>query len=218
MSSAEHRTDDSKPPITDEDLSFSMAPPLREARPERDTPAYVPPPPVVAREPEPQLPPPDTLDFVRDDMPPLRSSTPPPEFMGNENSNVGYSDPVDLPELAEDRQQFEPLDDHDFDSGPDLRPDLGSDSDDFEQAPPPRRGDDRRGGGRGGRGDRDGRGGPRGGRSGGRPGQGRPGFGRGGPPGGGRPPFGRPKPLIQDVFKRGQEVLVQVIKEGIGTK
>ena len=25
-------------------------------------------------------------------------------------------------------------------------------------------------------------------------------------------------PLIQDVFKRGQEVIVQVIKEGIGTK
>jgi ribonuclease E len=34
---------------------------------------------------------------------------------------------------------------------------------------------------------------------------------------GGRP-LGRPKPLIQDIFKRGQEVLVQVIKEGIGTK
>jgi ribonuclease E len=28
----------------------------------------------------------------------------------------------------------------------------------------------------------------------------------------------RPKPLIQDIFKKGQEVLVQVIKEGIGTK
>src|SRR5262249_53580624 len=34
----------------------------------------------------------------------------------------------------------------------------------------------------------------------------------------GRPGFGRPKPLIQDIFKKGQEVLVQVIKEGIGTK
>jgi ribonuclease E len=33
-----------------------------------------------------------------------------------------------------------------------------------------------------------------------------------------RPGMGRPKPLIQDIFKRGQEVLVQVIKEGIGTK
>jgi ribonuclease E len=56
-----------------------------------------------------------------------------------------------------------------------------------------RRGDDRRGGGRGRR-----------------PMQGRSGFGR--------PGFGRPKPLIQDIFRRGQEVLVQVIKEGIGTK
>jgi ribonuclease E len=35
---------------------------------------------------------------------------------------------------------------------------------------------------------------------------------------GGRPGFLRPKPLIQDIFRRGQEVLVQVIKEGIGTK
>jgi ribonuclease E len=37
-------------------------------------------------------------------------------------------------------------------------------------------------------------------------------------PGFSRPGFGRPKPLIQDIFRRGQEVLVQVIKEGIGTK
>ncbi len=29
---------------------------------------------------------------------------------------------------------------------------------------------------------------------------------------------GRPKPPIQEIFKRGQEVIVQVIKEGIGTK
>jgi ribonuclease E len=57
----------------------------------------------------------------------------------------------------------------------------------------PRRRDDRRGGPRG-------RGGRRQGRDAGRNG------------------FGRPKPLIQDIFKRGQEVLVQVIKEGIGTK
>ncbi|MBV9124707.1 MAG: Rne/Rng family ribonuclease [Planctomycetes bacterium] len=34
----------------------------------------------------------------------------------------------------------------------------------------------------------------------------------------GRSPFGRPKPPIQEIFRRGQEVLVQVIKEGIGTK
>src|SRR5262249_34987540 len=37
-------------------------------------------------------------------------------------------------------------------------------------------------------------------------------------PMGGRPGAGRPKPLIQGIFKRGQEVIVQVIKEGIGTK
>src|SRR5262249_25933757 len=42
--------------------------------------------------------------------------------------------------------------------------------------------------------------------------------GRNGPRDRGRNGFGRPKPLIQEIFKRGQEVLVQVIKEGIGTK
>jgi ribonuclease E len=50
--------------------------------------------------------------------------------------------------------------------------------------------------------------------------RGRPGGrdrGRGGRPGRG-PGMGRPKPLIQDIFRRGQEVLVQVIKDGIGTK
>src|SRR5262249_51341988 len=36
--------------------------------------------------------------------------------------------------------------------------------------------------------------------------------------GGGRPGAGRPKPLIQDIFRRGQEGIVQVIKEGIGTQ
>jgi ribonuclease E len=72
-----------------------------------------------------------------------------------------------------------------------------------ESLPPPRRGprderrNDRRGGGR--RDDRRPSGGPRRGPM-------------------GRPGMGRPKPLIQDIFKRGQEVLVQVIKEGIGTK
>src|SRR5436305_13602879 len=35
---------------------------------------------------------------------------------------------------------------------------------------------------------------------------------------GGRDGTGRPKPLIQDIFKRGQEVIVQVIKEGLGSK
>jgi ribonuclease E len=35
---------------------------------------------------------------------------------------------------------------------------------------------------------------------------------------GGRPGTGRDRPPIQEIFKRGQEVIVQVIKEGIGTK
>ncbi|MFN4258221.1 MAG: Rne/Rng family ribonuclease [Gemmataceae bacterium] len=34
----------------------------------------------------------------------------------------------------------------------------------------------------------------------------------------GRDGAGRPKPPIQEIFKRGQEVIVQVIKEGLGTK
>jgi ribonuclease E len=73
-----------------------------------------------------------------------------------------------------------------------------------------------------------GRGGDRGGDRGGRPSgrrddRGGRGGDRGGRPGGrrddrGRPGGFRPRPLIQDIFKRGQEVLVQVIKEGIGTK
>jgi ribonuclease E len=75
-----------------------------------------------------------------------------------------------------------------------------------------------RDGGRGGRG--------RGGRDGGRGRGGRDG-GRGGRGGrdagrdagrGGRPGMLKPKPHIEEIFKRGQEVLVQVIKEGIGTK
>jgi ribonuclease E len=78
------------------------------------------------------------------------------------------------------------------------------DIDDFDEGEGPPRG--REGGHRAGRDrDRDRRGG-----------------GRRGDRRGGRRPFGRPgagqKPLIQDIFKRGQEVIVQVIKEGIGTK
>jgi ribonuclease E len=98
-------------------------------------------------------------------------------------------------------------------------------NDDFEDARPPRqeRGDrDRdRGRGRGGR-DRD----DRGGRGRGRDRDDRSGRDRGrrddrgprnsGPPGG--RDRGLPKPPIQEIFKRGQEVIVQVIKEGIGTK
>ena len=71
-----------------------------------------------------------------------------------------------------------------------------------EDGPPPRGRNDRdRDRGRGDRRDdrRRGPGGPGGPRK----------FGRDG---------GRPKPPIEHIFKRGQEVIVQVIKEGIGTK
>jgi ribonuclease E len=66
--------------------------------------------------------------------------------------------------------------------------------------------------GRGDRGDRGDRGERRGGRDRDR------GERRGSGPRGGRDGNGRPKPLIQDIFKRGQEVIVQVIKEHLGTK
>jgi ribonuclease E len=94
--------------------------------------------------------------------------------------------------------------------------------DNLEDAPPPRpreprsesdRRDDRRSGPR-----RDDRGAPR------RDGPRRDDRGgprrndRGGPRRDSRPGMTRDKPLIQDVFKRGQEVLVRVIKEGLGTK
>lgn len=84
----------------------------------------------------------------------------------------------------------------------------GDDDDEF--APPPRRNFDDEEGGRG-----------RGGRPRGRGRGRRPGGGGGGPSSGGRPPArdrGFPRPPIQEIFKRGQEVIVQVIKEGIGTK
>jgi ribonuclease E len=61
---------------------------------------------------------------------------------------------------------------------------------------------------RGGRGDRDRDRGPRGG-GGFRAGPGGPKAGR---------DRGLPKPPIQEIFKRGQEVIVQVIKEAVGTK
>lgn len=98
-------------------------------------------------------------------------------------------------------------------------------NDDFESGRPNRdRGDrggrdrDRGRGGRDrdrdrGRGDRDrGDRGDRGPRSGGDRFKGGP----GGPKGG--RDRGLPKPQIQDIFKRGQEVIVQVIKEAVGTK
>jgi ribonuclease E len=91
-------------------------------------------------------------------------------------------------------------------------------NDDFEPRGEPRRGRDDRGD-RGGRGrgsrdrDRDRDRGDRGGRD--RDRGGPRGF-KGGPKGG--RDRGLPKPPIEQIFKRGQEVIVQVIKEAVGTK
>ena len=114
------------------------------------------------------------------------------------------------------------------DEGEDAPAPVLDDLDDLEGEPqmqPRRRDDDRRGGGggrsggggRGRDGDRRGGGGDRGGDRGGRSGRG---------PMRGPPPInkahtrhkGLPIPPIQEIFKRGQEVIIQVIKEGIGTK
>ncbi len=73
------------------------------------------------------------------------------------------------------------------------RPERNNREDRGDHRGPPMRGGDRDGGDRG-------PGGPRRGRD------------------AGRTVTDRPKPSIQDIFKRGQEVLVQVIKEGIGSK
>ncbi|MSQ94340.1 MAG: Rne/Rng family ribonuclease [Gemmataceae bacterium] len=144
---------------------------------------------------------------------------------------IPKNDPDDtIEEIVEEEKAMEDDEQAEQDQAPmvsemppdDSRDDEFADVDAYLPAP--------RGGGRG-RGDRPdgGRGGPRGGGGGrdrDRQGGGRGGprgggrdAGRGGPrTGGGRPPFGRPRPHIEDIFKRGQEVLVQVIKEGIGTK
>ena len=106
---------------------------------------------------------------------------------------------------------------------PTHREDEGGEFEDF-MARDPGQGEPRGDRGHGGRGDdRGGRGGDRGGRGGDRGGRdrGRGGRDQGRDAGrrpGGRPGMMRPKPHIEEIFKRGQEVLVQVIKEGIGTK
>ncbi len=107
-------------------------------------------------------------------------------------------------------------------------------NDDFESGSPRGRENDRGRGGRSGdrgrggpsrgrddRGSDRGRGGPPRGRDDRGPDRGPRGAGgfKGGPggPKGGRD-RGMPKPPIQEIFKRGQEVIVQVIKEAVGTK
>ncbi len=141
--------------------------------------------------------------------PPPHEEAPPapePHFSEPEES---WSEPVPQAETfeAESEPEERPFEEPEFDER-ELEPEpLGDidefaefDEEEFEPRQPRRRSNGR--GERRGRGERGERGGRRGG------------FRRGP----GRPGMGRPKPLIQDIFKRGQEVLVQVIKEGIGTK
>ncbi len=129
---------------------------------------------------------------------------------------------------VEDLPKYVPAEDDESDDAP--APVL-DDLDDLEgesQPQPRRRDDDRRGGGGGGRSGGGGRGrdGDRRGGGGDRGGPRRDSGGRGGPSRGGPPPInkahtrhkGLPIPPIQEIFKRGQEVIIQVIKEGIGTK
>ena len=229
MGSADHRTDDHShsspsqpigpPDFNDEDLSFSMA--RSEAKPGHEEHVHRPEP--EQREPEqrepeqrepeqrePEQRQPEQREPEQrepEQHEPVRSEAPGHEQSPREPTPADISlDPVDfLPD------QMPPLREPTDDVRQERAPNFGGD--DFEPRPRHRRGpgDDQREDHRGGRrGDR--RSGPgRGGRS--APGRG--GFARGG---NGRAGFGRPKPLIQDIFKRGQEVLVQVIKEGIGTK
>lgn len=135
-----------------------------------------------------------------------------PQFTPEQNESVPSFDRGEEPESAIPTFNREMMDEpiaFDESSGDEMP----------EESTRPRRGEygDRRPPQRGGR-DRDG---GRGGRGGQR------GFNRGGPdrrPRNSGRDFGRdgpnapPKPPIQEIFRRGQEVLVQVIKEGIGTK
>ena len=153
-------------------------------------------------------------DLSDDDLSFSNSRPPPPAFPAVSEETPAYAAPaVSEAEPAEEEPENEPAPVGEDDFEPEaLAPEQSSEEDegiddefaeehlpDFEEEDegPVRR-----------RSHRDDRGGPRG-RGRGRD-QGRRPFGR--------PDAGRPKPLIQDIFKRGQEVLVQVIKEGIGTK
>jgi ribonuclease E len=190
MESAEHRTapDEEARDLPDEELSFSMRPPREQPRPERQE-RYVEP---------------ATVEPSQDDAPTYASE---PDWASEPSAPQG-GEVVESFYAEEESHDLLPAQTHESELEGFEQPFQELAPPDVEEDYPPRRqggrGErryDRRGGGR--RDDRRGGGSRRG--PGGRPGMGRPGM-------------GRPKPLIQDIFKRGQEVLVQVIKEGIGTK
>jgi ribonuclease E len=246
MDSSERRTDEDDPShpvidprpasakgeLSDEDLSFSMAPPSHVE-------------PIPKHEPGPTIQNQEEIiveeeEFIEPEPAPDEYEELSSEPMEPAIAKIDIDESIE--EIVEEEKAMEEEAERDDEAmvseiispeeGPVVDPDDDfSDLGEFVSREPGRgepRGD-RRGdrGGRGGRGgDRGGRGGDRGGRGGDRGGRGgdrrgpdrRPG-GRGGDrrPSG-RPGMGRPKPHIEDIFKRGQEVLVQVIKEGIGTK
>ncbi len=218
--------------ISDEDLSFSMAP---------RTP--LPPPPVPATASfTPPPPPPAPPPITQPESSSLTETTDEPQVEFAESSEISddgsiietfvedefddeplppaipKTEPIDtFAELSEEEKNLEEADagqsSERFDD--ERHADYDDEFSNTEAFAPRQRGRGGRTGGRDrggdrggrGRGDRDRRGG-RGGRTGGRDAD------RGGHSG----PFARPKPNIEDIFKRGQEVIVQVIKEGLGTK
>jgi ribonuclease E len=111
-----------------------------------------------------------------------------------QSPSESWDEPATVGESIDDGDELDRAQASPREAAMEEEPDLDAEGPEFRQRPQRSRGDRSRGR-RGGR-DR---------RSSGRPGMGRPGM-------------GRPKPLIQDIFRRGQEVLVQVIKEGLGTK
>jgi ribonuclease E len=218
MESAEHRTSEKdggdagseNAPDNDDDLLFfpqSQSPPPRQASlfHEEAAPASEPPPPrAEERAPEftpPERPRPRSRGNIEDDLAADLAAL----DLGDQGAGDREPDFGQGIERAEVEEEVVAAG-VEYAEG-DAAPHRGYRDPGDEFAPPPRspRGDDRRG--RGGRDDR--RDDRRGGRGRGRDSRERR---------GGRPGTGRPKPLIQDIFRRGQEVLVQVIKEGIGTK
>jgi ribonuclease E len=216
MDSAERRTTEKEPGerdlsaggsggVADDDLLFFPRPSTGrgpEPEPERE------PEPESEPEPEPQAQVEEAEPVeVEEELPRRPPARPRPEFGGNIEDELEAD--LAAADISEDlTPEFEATFDTHFEAEPD-----------FEQQPlPPREGRrgergerDRGRGERGGRSER----GERGERRGRRDRDDRRGGGR---RMGGRPGAGRPKPLIQDIFRRGQEVLVQVIKDGLGTK
>ncbi|HEV8059135.1 MAG TPA: Rne/Rng family ribonuclease [Gemmataceae bacterium] len=205
MSSAEHRTDkdssEQKDSQSDSGIEDELCFQPREAK----RPAQATPPPAVEE------------SFQPTEAEPTFGTEPESTFVMEERdyeSESVVSEESNAHDFSSEPEEPVHPDDAPMDSEKFVEEDLHESLDQYTR---PRRRPS--GGGGGGRRDRGDRGGDRGGERG--PRRGGPGGGsRGGPrrPMMGRSAIGRPKPLIQDIFKRGQEVLVQVIKEGIGTK